>query len=394
MEEKSDNQKTNIEKYTDEFYGLEYEEFSEDNIRGIKQPFDADKIRIDQQMLSLKYIYDLMKENHIELNPDFQRNRVWTERKRKSLLIESLMLRIPIPAFYFYENENSKFIVIDGQQRLSTIQEFIDDKFKLFGLEYLENECGSKYFSQLDIKYQQRINRTQIAVNILDARSPSNVMFDIFRRVNTGGVSLKPQEIRNAIAKNSTRNFLKSIVNSIEFQEATRGRIKDERMDAQEMIVRFIAFYKAYDFKKNTINYNTGDLAVFLDDALLSLNKESSLELERYASIFKKAMRISTILFKEYSFRKCYLGKGDVYSNIDIINKSLFTSWSVILSNPEYSECDFNLIGNKVLNKLAYSLTHDYTYNTCLTQGTNSTRSIHYSFKMANDIMMEALIDD
>ena len=66
------------------------------------QPFNAEKIRVDQQMLSVKYMLELMDDGLIELNPGYQRHRVWKDNKRKSLLIESLMLRIPIPAFYFY----------------------------------------------------------------------------------------------------------------------------------------------------------------------------------------------------------------------------------------------------------------------------------------------------
>lgn len=102
-----------------------------------ERPFDAEKIRVDQQMLSVKYMLELMEDNLIELNPGYQRRRVWKDNKKKSLLIESLMLRIPIPAFYFYENEDGKYQVIDGQQRLATIKEFVNGEFRLNGLEYL-----------------------------------------------------------------------------------------------------------------------------------------------------------------------------------------------------------------------------------------------------------------
>ncbi|WP_434748036.1 DUF262 domain-containing protein [Paenibacillus amylolyticus] len=383
-----------IEELVDEFYGFEYEEneYEEQEDENYERPFDADKIRIDQQMLSLKYLTDLMKEKQIILNPGFQRNKVWNEKKRKSLLIESLMLRIPIPAFYFYENEDSKFIVIDGLQRLSTIAEFINGDFRLFGLEYLEEYCGGKKFSELDVKYQQRIYRTQLAVNILDARSPSNVVFDIFRRVNTGGISLKPQEIRNAISKNHTRQLLKSLYASEEFREATRGRIKDDRMDGQEFILRFIAFYKAYNFDEGTLNYYSGNIAAFLDNAVLKLNETNNKEIEEFMVAFKRAMVAAKKLFKEYAFRKCYVNSnGYVYSNLDIINKSLYTSWAVVLSNPRFIDIEFLEFGDEVLNKLAKQLTEDVTYNTLLTQGTNSTRSVQYSFLKAKEILSEVL---
>ena len=193
----------NVEKLIEESLGIEgsgeLEDDSDDDVGGNEQPFDADKIRIDQQMLSVKYIYELYQSKLLDTNPNFQRKPVWNELRRKSLLIESLMLRIPIPAFYFYENEDSLFQVIDGQQRLLTIFEYINDGFRLSNLEYLNDICGKRKFSELDIKYQQRIYRTQLAINILDARSPRRVIYDIFRRINTGGVNLTLQEMRNAI---------------------------------------------------------------------------------------------------------------------------------------------------------------------------------------------------
>ncbi|MEZ3468634.1 MAG: DUF262 domain-containing protein, partial [Schaedlerella sp.] len=149
---------------------FEYEKIENDEEEEKEQPFDAEKIRVDQQMLSVKYMLELMEQNLIELNPGYQRRSVWKDNKKKSLLIESLMLRIPIPAFYFYENEDGKYQVIDGQQRLTTIKEFVDGEFRLSKLEYLGIEYNKKKFEDLDTKYVQRIYRTQIAVNILDAR--------------------------------------------------------------------------------------------------------------------------------------------------------------------------------------------------------------------------------
>ena len=124
-------------------------------------------------------------------------------------------------------------------------------EFRLSGLEYLGKEYNKKKFKNLDTKYVQRIYRTQIAVNILDARSPKNVIYDIFRRVNTGGVNLNPQEMRNAICKQEVRDFLVRSTQNENYVRATRGRVKDDRMDSQELVLRFYAFYKAYNYEKN-----------------------------------------------------------------------------------------------------------------------------------------------
>ena len=247
---------------------FEYEKIENDEEEEKEQPFDAEKIRVDQQMLSVKYMLELMEQNLIELNPGYQRRSVWKDNKKKSLLIESLMLRIPIPAFYFYENEDGKYQVIDGQQRLTTIKEFVDGEFRLSKLEYLGIEYNKKKFEDLDTKYVQRIYRTQIAVNILDARSPKNVIYDIFRRVNTGGVNLNPQEMRNAICKQEVRDFLVKSTQNENYIMATRGRVKDDRMDSQELVLRFYAFYMLYDYENNILHYEYPNIASMLDDAI------------------------------------------------------------------------------------------------------------------------------
>ena len=310
----------------------EYEEES------TEQPFNAEKIRVDQQMLSVKYMLELMNDGLIELNPGYQRHRVWKDNKRKSLLIESLMLRIPIPAFYFYENEDGKYQVIDGQQRLTTIQEFIKGEFKLSGMEYLGKQYNQRGFKDLDVKYVQRIYRTQIAVNILDARSPQKVIFDIFRRVNTGGINLNPQEMRNAICKPEVREFLRRSIKNENYLLATRGKIKDERMDSQEMALRFYAFYKAYDYEKELLHYDYPNIATMLDKAIEKLNKKEWGDENELYFRFDEAMRRCYYAFGDYCFSKILWEKNEVKRKLDYINKSLFVSFSILLLHPKYDK--------------------------------------------------------
>ena len=331
--------------------GIDYEiENMEDEEN--EQPFDAEKIRVDQQMLSVKYMLELMDQDLIELNPGYQRRRVWRDNKKKSLLIESLMLRIPIPAFYFYENEDGKYQVIDGQQRLTTIREFVNGEFRLTGLEYLGKDYNKRKFKDLDTKYVQRIYRTQIAVNILDARSPKNVIFDIFRRVNTGGVNLNPQEMRNAICKQEVRDFLIKSTKNENYLLATRGRVKDDRMDSQELVLRFYAFYKAYDYEKNVLHYDYPNIAAMLDDAIEELNKMQPSMREELYKKFDLAMRRTYEAFGEYAFSKIQKDGRTVKRNMDYINKSLFSSFSVLLLNKSYDDINIKSKKEKLLLEL------------------------------------------
>ena len=381
-----------IEKLKSEESGLEYEvvEFYEDNEDDdVKEemPFNADKIRIDQQMLSLKYIMELMDSGLIDISPDYQRNRVWKNGKKKSLLIESLMLRIPIPAFYFYENEDTKFQVIDGQQRLFTIHEFVNNEFKLSGLEYLIDACKGKYFKELDIKYQQRIFRTQLAVNILDARSPRGVVYDIFRRINTGGMKLNPQEMRNAICSQSVRNFLKKSINNENYLRATKGRVKDERMDAQELVLRFYAFYRNYNYDAGKLNFNYSSISQMLDDNIDSLKECSQEEFDILYAKFDEAMRRVYAAFGDYCFIKVINKNGNVSLPSRLyINKSLFTAYSVIIMEEKYDSINLECKREQILKSLLKALQNS-EYVNAITIGTSDRRRVKDNFKFSKEVL-------
>jgi len=390
--QENDDLDIEIEKKKAEHAGVEYEveSIDEESDERTEQPFDADKIRVDQQMLSVKYMLELMEQNLIELNPGYQRRRVWKDNKRKSLLIESLMLRIPIPAFYFYENEDGQYQVIDGQQRLTTIKEFVSGEFRLTGLEYLGNDYNKKNFNDLDTKYIQRIYRTQIAVNILDARSPKNVIYDIFRRVNTGGMNLNPQEMRNAICKQEVRDFLVKSTHNQNYLNATRGRVSDDRMDSQELVLRFYAFYKSYDYEKKILHYDYANIAAMLDDAIENLNKMKHENREDLFQKFDLAMERSWKAFGKYAFSKVYCDGNVINRNLDYINKSLFSSFSVLLMDSKYDNIDIKAQQKKILQSLANAL-EDHHYTNSITVGTGDRRNVYANFEYSRKVLEECL---
>lgn len=384
----------NFEKLISENLGIEGDDFCEEVQENIEneKPFDADKIRIEQQMLSVKYIFELYEGKLLDTNPNFQRKPVWKENKRKSLLIESLMLRIPIPAFYFYENEDSLFQVIDGQQRLITIFEFLEGKFKLSGLEYIGEDCNKKTFDELDERYKQRIYRTQLAVNVLDARSPHKVIYDIFRRINTGGITLTPQEMRNAICQQVTRDYLIHGIANENYLSATRRKINDMRMDSQEMFLRFIAFYRKYDFEKSKLGpYYYSKLATLLDEEVLEIAKLSLEERDAIYAAFEKSMDNCKRLFGRYAFVKIFLDEQEeVQCKRDLINKALFTSFSVIMANPKYDDIPLEKKSVDVLKKLAIKLTNK-EYENAISGATGDRRNIMNNFAFSQEVIDECL---
>jgi hypothetical protein len=361
-------------------------------------PYDPKKIKIRNENWSIKYIFELIYEyKDVDLSPDFQREFVW-DSKRKSRLIESLMLGIPIPAFYLSENEGGKLSVVDGLQRLTVISSFLKNEFSLKYLEYLADDCTGLFFSTnekkkgLDFEYVKRILQTQINVNIIESTSPLKVKYDVFRRINTGGKPLNNQEIRNCLSEPYTRTLLNDLGTSPEFINATGGSIKTTRMDAQELVLRFIGFYYIYFIKDVIIDSESkleykGDMQTFLDDCIGKLNKERGKYHVKISDGFKNSMQNAHYLFGKFSFRKCLPHHLKPNAHKQLINKSLFTTWSVILSNISNVEIRESRSQNSLTIILAEELNSDNNYFKVVSLNTNNKAFLETAFVKADNIL-------
>lgn len=344
------------------------------------EPYQSEDIRIDQKMLSVFQVIRWIDQGNLLLRPEFQRNYIWND-KQQSLLIESLMLKIPIPAFYFDEAEDGTRSVIDGLQRLTTISRFVHGEFCLKGLQYL-SDCEGRYYDELDWKYQSRIEDTQLAVNILDAKCPSMVKFDVFRRINTCGVPLNAQEVRNIMANTSTRGLLEELVMSEEFQRATHGKVSDQRMEAQELCLRFFAYREIYDsMQERFISF--GDMTNLLDQMLLALNDLDRDELEDKRQLFLQAMNKCYALFGEEAF---YKPDGK-----QVVNKALFTSFAVILSDYNVSIKFLKGKRKSAIELLRYTFRQNEDYSSAVRASTSSRKNVELQFKYASQIVEELL---
>lgn len=359
-------------------------------------PFNPEEIKVHAKSFSLRLISDMIDDQDIDLSPDFQRNFVWNTAQ-KSRLIESILLRIPLPMFYFSEDDEGRITIVDGLQRLTTIKEFMDNKFPLKNLEYLEESCGGKYYKSddlklgLDAKYFRWFNQTQFSVNVIDPSSPPKVKYDIFRRINTGGKPLNNQEIRNCLATNGLRDVLKEMVNLPEFKSATDNSIKPTRMDDQEIALRFILFYRFIETSGNINEYN-GYMDSSLDDLTEELSKQSFNELERYISLFSNSMCNAEYLFgRKYAFRKVRPYDLAPTANKQLINKALFISCSVFLSRYDHNQIR-SLNSEKVLlEPLAENIFDDREFFNFLSNGTNGKTNLLYVFDKVKQIINEKL---
>ena len=309
--------------------GIESEADDQENTE-IDHPFNPEKIKVRPVQLLVQQLVTRIGHEEIDLAPDFQRLRgIWNDN-RKSRLIESLLLRIPIPVFYVSADERDNWAVVDGVQRMSTIYEFSLGKFAFKGLEYLTDFNG-KFYDELPRNMLRRIEETQLTVNVIEPGTPVEVMFNIFHRINTGGMRLNGQEIRHALNPGPVRAFLQELAQTEEFLIATDNSIKATRMADRECVLRFLAFY-VRPWRK----YRSNDLDGYLVETMKNLNRMNQGDRDRLKEKFKKAMRAATDIFNVDAFRK--RTAPDHMRNP--VNKALFEAWSVVLAkcSPEEIE--------------------------------------------------------
>lgn len=295
----------------------------------IVKPFNPALIRVDTDQMMVYHALRKIADDEIVLDPEFQRNFVW-EKTRQSRLIESILLRIPLPAFYFDATREDKWLVVDGLQRLSTLHEFCNKKsFSLTGLQYLTDLQG-KRFDELPPNLQRAITeRTKLTTYIIQPETPRYVKFMIFSRVNTGGLPLMPQEIRHALYQGPATTMLKRLAESPAFLEATDRSVSPLRMDDRECVLRFMAFHlNSYEeFGSRVREGEPANLDTLLNRTMEDLNSFPQAQRDELGAIFGESMLKARTVFRDKAFRKQYSSNSRRLP----ISKPLFEVWSVLL---------------------------------------------------------------
>lgn len=251
--------------------GLEMDE--EKNSLNIYPNAQVRVSKAQYSVLHVKRLYEDRKE--LIIDPAFQRRDVWNSKQR-SELIESILMGIPIPVMYFFETTDGRKQVVDGRQRITTIINYLNNKFSLKDLKILGSLNGCR-FADLDPKMQGIIEDYQFNVNIIQPPTPERVKYDIFDRVNRGGTRLNNQEMRNALYIGRATEILKELSQSEEFLNATEKKVNKARMKDQYIISRALAFYLWLNGDLDEINgmepieYKS-DIDDFLAKVMIAIN--------------------------------------------------------------------------------------------------------------------------
>jgi hypothetical protein len=334
---------------------------------------ESQEIATDSYYMSIGELVSLYKDGEINIRPEFQRYFRWTT-VQKSRLIESVLLGIPIPPIFVQQNDNGKWELIDGLQRVSTFLELMgelkDDQgkkkspFILTKTKHLPSIEGYSWTRRQDSKEELpeeiriKIKRVRIDVNIvLEKINNASIKYELFQRLNTGGSIATEQEIRNCLLSminNKFYSWLLSLRNDINFINTINisERLIEEQYDV-ELLCRFFVLKKIELTELSKIN----DLSSFLDDRIINLAKNSDFDLDEERNTFKKVFfKLNAALdenaFKKFDYKKeksvgsflisvfeiMALGLGYHYDRIDIItnetivkvHKSIFSNQSSI----------------------------------------------------------------
>ena len=252
-------------------------------------------ISLDKNDRSLFELHREFSLGRLVVDPDWQREYVW-DRKRASKLIESFLIDIPVPVVYLAVNEEDKFEVIDGLQRLTSWFDFFENKFPLKGLEILPALNG-KHFKELDTGSQSKLERTTLRTFELAQETPKELMFLIFERLNTGGIRLNEMEIRNCLYRGRLNNLIRDLAKNENFLACINQRSINKRMLDRTLVLRFLAFYERTHLKARK------GLKRFLNEFFSIYRDPDDFKLSEYQREFEKAMRASVSIFGDKGFR-------------------------------------------------------------------------------------------
>ena len=277
------------------------------------------KLNTEQFRISVREIQLMITEQSLYLTPEYQRSLGIWDLKRKSQLIESLLLNIPIPPIYCIEIDSADKIlweIIDGLQRISAINEFSNNKFKLKGLEEL-TDLNDKNYKDLEKdfpKAKQMFDKALLSMVLIKKDSDSGIKFDVFARLNTGSVKLNTQELRNCIYRGDFNTLLKYLRENQTFLSMiSRQKKINKRMTDAEMVLRFFTVYSninfegqnlTEDYQQDIVKGYKGSIKPFLTDFMKENQNPSKEWIETKKQLFENTIELVDQVLGKDAFRR------------------------------------------------------------------------------------------
>lgn len=331
-----------IEIWTDNIKQLE--EPSKSEVIGINEPIDLKDLpfNIVQKPLPMDKLMKRIELNELLIDAEFQRRPGLWKIETKSRFIESMIVRLPVPAFYFDGSNDDEWLIIDGLQRISTVYSYMSNNFALTDLVFLPKEFNGKTFNELDRSHQRSIEEFEIFAYIIQKGTPQKVKYKIFRNLNTSALVLERQEIRHALNPGIPAQLLKSIAEKEWFINSfgellTKSKI--DRMEDRELVLRYIAFQEP----GSLVNYSP-DINDFLDNIMVHLSEIPDTSRNKYEQELKIILKTINSIFGKKPFSRSLFDDSREYPLNTIIYELL--TYSISLDKTENK--------NKLLNNIPY----------------------------------------
>ncbi len=336
------------------------------------------EVKIQRDMYSVRELKTDYEDKMLVLAPDFQRESVWSI-KQKSELVESILMGIPLPMVYFFEGDDGIIQVVDGKQRLTSLFEFLDNKYPLSqSLSILPHLRGLKY---KDLKPAERtkIARHQFVAQTIIPPTPDKIKFDIFERVNRKGSTLNNQEMRNALYQGKATELLNSLSKNKFFLKATDNGISPTRMKDKYIILRFLAFYlwkeKLLKDKESKLVEYASNIDEFVGKTMYFINHQENEFLKELEDIFNSTMELAYNIRGKNAFRIPSKERKRP------INMPLVESLGYL-----FAKISKNNNIDKYINNID-SLLKDTEFITALTIRIDNTASVEKRFKKIDEVL-------
>ena len=336
--------------------------------------YPIDDLLIRPQNRTIHDVTRRIDQGSYVMNPDFQRDFIWPEDKQ-SKLVESVIMRIPLPVFYMAEDHEGRMVVVDGLQRLSTFSRFMRNELRL-NLP-ARAELHRRQFSDLTSKLQNRVEDCNLIFYIIDAKVPERARLDIFERVNSGE-PLSRQQMRNSLFMGCGTRFLKTESRTDIFLRATGGSLNSKKMRDREFVNRFCAFQLL------DLDEYRGDMDEFLADCLRRMNGMDEAGLSQLSVEFRRSLTNNFMLFDHQAFRK----HEPRQERRGVLNASFWDVMSTGLSRPAEDTVKRRSV---LLCREIFRLLANEEFNTAITYGPNDARKVRTRFRLAQEVFEEVL---
>ncbi|WDF65049.1 DUF262 domain-containing protein [Flavobacterium sp. KACC 22763] len=348
---------------------LEFDDIiSDDEV--IEIPHEVRKINTQAYDKSVSDIVRMIEDGDINLNPEYQRNYIW-DNKKSSLLIESIILNVPIPVIYVSQEEDDSWTVIDGLQRLNSLYRYFQRDYKLSGLEIL-TELNKSDIKTLNPKAVRVLKNGLLRIIVISHDSHPEIKYDVFMRLNTGAVKLNDQELRNCLYRGSLNDKLKNIVAKPNILKLFNLESPHNRMADCELILRFLSLLDNYDKTNDHINNYKGRMKNFINEYLLKYKNLNADALKRLDDMIEDTSKTIIEIYTVNAFKR-FNSEGQYESTLNrSLMDILFISTTVLPSDRLLKNKD------KIFARYKELVINDTEFRNSVTIGTSDTKVLNY----------------